>query len=82
MEYTINYHTGAGNEVIESDDLAEVMAEADKGAAYTQESITIEDESGKEVARRPWSPVLEGLEDCSDPIQFGDFGYYGDWYEL
>lgn len=81
MEYTINYHTGAGNETIESDDLEAVKAQADEGAAYTQQPITIEDENGKEVARRTWygTEISEG--DAEDPIEFGSSGFYGDWNE-
>ncbi len=78
--YKINYHTGAGDAEF-TGDIWGAMAEADSGAAYTQQPITIEDEDGNEVARRPWCGVLTGIEDCQNPIQFGDFGYYADWYE-
>lgn len=81
MEYTINYNTGAGNETIEAEDLEAVKSQADEGASYTQQSITIEDENGKEVARRDWNGVEFEEGDCDDPIQFGTFGFYGDWQE-
>lgn len=81
MEYTINYNTGAGNETIESEDLEAVKAQADEGAAYTQQPITIEDENGNEVARRSWNGVEFEEGDAEDPIRFGSSGFYGDWYE-
>jgi len=79
--YTINYHTGAGNREF-SGDLQDAMTEADSGAAYTQQPITIDDEVGDEVARRLWYGVLTGIKDCKNPIQFCDFGYYADWHEV
>jgi len=78
--YKINYHTGAGDTEFTGDILL-AMATADSGAVYTQQPITIEDEDGNEVARRQWYGVLTGIEDCQNPIQFGDFGYYADWIE-
>lgn len=78
-KYTIRYHTGAGDQEF-TGDLAGAMAEADAGAAYTQQPITIE-EGGTTVAKRPWYGVMTGFEDCQNPIQFGDFGYYADWQE-
>lgn len=80
MTYTINYHTGAGNFEFDGD-LSDAMNQADSDAAYTQQSITIEDEDGNEIARRPWCSMLTGIEDQQNPIRFGDFGYYADWYE-
>jgi hypothetical protein len=79
--YVINYHTGAGNKEVNGD-LQAAMAEADAGATYTQQPITIEDEDGTEIARRPWYGVTTGIEDCENPIQFGTFGFYADWYEV
>jgi hypothetical protein len=79
--YTINYHTGAGNLEIDSD-LQDAMSVADEGATYTQQPITIEDEDGNEVARREWYGVTTGIEDQQNPIQFGTYGFYADWYEL
>ena len=81
-KYFIKYHTGAGDEWIEGT-LQEAMKTADELAAYTQQSISIEDEAGNEVARRPWwgvkydPDVDEAAED--EVIQFGDYGYYGAW---
>ena len=78
MTYSINYNTGAGDEsgIATIDDAMDI---ADKGAAYTQQSIDIVDETGKEVMIRPWWGCLDGIEDASDPIVIGDLGYYGDW---
>lgn len=80
--YHICYHTGVGDDV--ADTLEKAMKIADEGAAYTQRDITIEDDDGNMVARRSWWGVEydETNEDmcCEDPICFGSFGYYGDWY--
>lgn len=81
MEYTINYHTGAGDEKIESDDLEAVKYRADHGASYTQQPITIEDEDGKELVQRDWNGIEISEGDADDPITFGTFGFYGDWRE-
>ena len=80
MKYYINYHTGAGNEWIEGT-LEEAMAAADRGAAYTQENITVEDESRSVVASRNWYGVDYASADVAEenPIRFGDYGYYADW---
>lgn len=77
MAYTINYHTGAGNFEVEGD-LDEAKTQADQGATYTQEPITIDDENGNAVARRSWWGVVPE-EDAEDIIQFGTFGHYGAW---
>ena len=81
MKYTINFNTGAGDKVVD-DNIYAAMDQADSGATYTQQPITIEDESGNEVARREWYGVSDGWEDENNPIRFGDFGFYADWYEL
>jgi len=84
MEYTINYNTGAGNETIETNDMMSLRAMADEGANYTQQPITIEgtfddDGSVNIICTRFWYNTLDGINDCDDPIQFGNFGFYGDW---
>jgi len=79
MEYTINYHTGAGNQTIKTDDIKAVLLAADTGAAYTQQPITINDADGAEIARREWCGTSDGEEETNDPIRFGSFGYYADW---
>lgn len=76
--YHINYHTGAGNFSIDGT-LEDAKRAADEGAAYTQQPIIIHDEDGNEVARRQWWGCREGIEECDDPISYGDFGFYGDW---
>lgn len=82
MKYHINYHTGAGNEYVEGS-LDEAKKIADDGAAYTQEPITIEDEYGEEVARRPWWGIEfrpdETEESREEVLCFGSFGHYGAW---
>jgi hypothetical protein len=77
MKYFINHNTGAGNEYI-SGTLQEAKEAADAGIRYTQKDVVIEND-GEEVARRVWTGGLEDIELFSNPIQFGDFGYYADW---
>ncbi len=87
-EYKIDYNTGAGNIYI-VDDLETAMLVADEGAAYTQQDIVIKivDDECPEcawdvVCRRYWYGTTDGIENESDPIQFGDFGFYADWQEI
>jgi len=76
--YKVNYHTGAGNFDFDGT-LEDAMTKANEGACYTQEDISINDASGKEVARRGWCGTTEFLEEQNNPIRFGAFGYYADW---
>lgn len=81
MTYTIDYNTGVTEDVAGT--LEEAMAVADDGAAYTQQPITITDEAGNTVARRPWCGLAYNpaeVEDSEDEIiGFGNYGYYGAW---
>ncbi len=77
MSYTINYHTGAGNFEVEGD-LDDAKTQADDGATYTQQPITIE-QDGNVIARRSWWGVEP--EEDGDIIRFGSYGYYGEWEE-
>jgi len=80
--YNVNFNTGAGNKN-EIETLQKAMEAADKGASYTQENITIENTTtGETIAMRKWYGCTEGIEDIDNPIQFGDFGFYGDWVVL
>ena len=83
--YMIRYNTGAGDEEI-TGTLATAKRIADDGAAYTQQDIVIEDESGDEVARRVWYGVELTEEDMTEDedqyITFGSFGYYAPWQEV
>ncbi len=78
MAYSINYNTGAGNED-DIETIDEAQAIADQGAAYTQQDIDLIDDATSETLTRKWCGCLDGLDECDDPIQFGSFGYYGDW---
>ena len=79
MKYYINYNTVAGDEWADTLEAAKELA--DDGAAYTQQPITIEDEDGNEITRRPWWGVAYDEDEAPEesPICFGDFGYFGDW---
>ena len=74
--YTLS--DGLWSENIEADTLEEAEQKADKCLSYTQRSMALM-ENGSVVARRPWYPTLEDIEDCENPVQYGSFGYYGDW---
>lgn len=81
MLYYIKYHTGAGDDTATTIETAKRIA--DEGAAYTQLDITIEDEYGNEITRRPWYGVEYNPDETEDTIDdiisFGKFGYYGAW---
>ena len=85
MTYFINYHTGAGDEWFEGT-LDEAKIKADAEAAFTQQNITIEDEDGNTISTRPWCGVSYDEDDldmwCEDPIVFGTFGFYSDWWDM
>lgn len=76
--YYIKYHTGAGDDIAETFDLA--LKTADEGAAYTQQNIDILDEEEKVVATRQWCGVAYADDESAEnPIEFGNFGFYDDW---
>lgn len=84
MKYSINGNTGAGNYTIIADDLETAQRSADEGACYTQQPVTIHDAETMEVIcyRRWWSTAYAPeIDDCINPIEFGSFGFYDDWYE-
>lgn len=80
MEFTIDYQNGI-REKEECADLEHAKNIADKRAGYTQQNIHIENEYGDIVARRTWYGCTTGIEEQTDPIKYGDFGFYGDWTE-
>ncbi len=55
---------------------AMLLAEAKIG--YNQHDMKII-ENDKQIAVRRWYGCLNGIEDCENPIQFGNYGFYGDW---
>lgn len=76
-KYYVNFGTGEGNE--EADTLDEAMELAVEGATYTQDPIIIA-EDGEEIARLPWYGV-KAEEDDIITVDFGDYGFYGEWQE-
>lgn len=79
MTYYINYNTIAPYKA-DAATLAGAAAEADSGAAYTQETYSILDESGRELAARHWYGTAPTDEDAeSGIITFGGYGYYSEW---
>ena len=81
--YYINYPTGDEPVLADAETLDQAMSEADEGAAYTQEPITIEYGNGNVLARRRWWCVGydpdEDTEKEDEIIDFGAFGFYGAW---
>jgi hypothetical protein len=75
--FTVNFNTGAGN--YKSDkDINDLKLQVNDELAYTQESVTIEDEDGNIMARLPWYGCAPTDEDIVT-AQFGSFGFYGEW---
>lgn len=77
---------GTMQEAYEASSLDEVKKYVDDNAAYTQESITICDEDGNEIARRQWwnnefDPDLYEDGEEADVITYGSYGYYDVWQE-
>lgn len=85
MLYFINYHTGVGDEWFEGT-LDEAKAQADAGAAFTQQRFTIDDEDGNTISTRHWCGVSYDEDDsdmwCESAIIFGTFGFYSDWWDM
>lgn len=79
-KYVINYHTGAGNIELTTDDLNEVKAQAKDGLNYTQQHVSIEDADGNIITQADWVGV-EPTEDDTPYVleQFGSYGYYQLW---
>lgn len=84
MKYYVEYNTGVPADEYAS--LSDACAAADAGAAYTQRDIDIYDESGLHVMTRRWCGVeydeLDETRYCEDPICFGSYGYYTDWFDM
>lgn len=57
------------------------MRVAEEGLTYTQQSVRIEGEDGEVIANLPWYGVAPEEDDVVT-CQFGDFGFYGEWYEI
>lgn len=75
----INYGTGAGNEYVEGT-LEDAKKTAEEGLSYTQEDVKIQTEDGEVVAVLKWYGV-KPEEDDIVTAQFGEYGFYGDWWE-
>lgn len=81
-KYVINYNTGAGNEVVEVNNLGEAKEIAKDGMRYTQMHVNIEDMEGNIVAISRWYGVNpEEVEDADVIEVFGDSGFYSGWEE-
>lgn len=77
MEYTINY--GLTSETMEFNCVRCAMDYADERAGNTEEPVEIHDCNNELVAKRAWCGCMDGIEDCENPIRFGNSGYYDDW---
>lgn len=72
---------GAWSAEIESERLDDVMQMADEAVDYTGANLVICDAQGNRLAERPWwgVPYDARIDPDERPIEFGGFGYYGDW---
>ena len=77
--FDIHYNTGAGDKYGFAT-LEEAMKEADEGACYTQQDITIL-KNDELVAMRVWYGTEEE-EGEENVISYGSFGHYADWVIL
>lgn len=74
-KYFIDYNTGAGND--EADTLEEAMKMVEEDVTYTGQDVSIY-RNGTLVANLPWWGVSAGDDDVVT-VDFGSFGYYGEW---
>lgn len=80
MKYYVKHNYLMDNDEFEGLPLEEVMSKADDKAAYTQQDIVIYDSNHNEVARRLWNGIAPSEEEEGmDIIQFGHYGYFGEW---
>ena len=91
MRYIVDFGTGVGNSSADSLDDAKVIAERD--ATYTQSSIYIidrnklpddydsDDYDKATVSQLPWCGV-QPEEDDEVLVDFGDYGFYGEWIDF
>lgn len=77
MDFVIDYNTGVKH-TIKAYDLDEAKEQAQEQLSYTQESVNIY-QNGELVATLPWYGVTPE-EDAVVTEQFGDYGFYGEWY--
>lgn len=76
MELVINYHTGIKDSVTVAN-LDEAKQIAADGIAYTQEKITIENESGEVLTESRWYGVAPDEDD--DVLERIGEGFYQAW---
>lgn len=79
-KFIVDYGTGIEN-VFEADFVEDILDDIDETITYTNNSVIVKDENGREVARRDFYSVAydENEDCCENPIDFGSFGFYDDW---
>lgn len=80
MTYLVNFGTGAGNETVNGT-IENAKRVAEDGLAYTQTDVKIQTQDGEDVAVLPWYGVAPEDDDVVT-ARFGDYGFYGEWYEM
>lgn len=82
-KYFINYHTGAGNQTVNVYDLDEAKEMAQEGIRYTQENVTIEDESENVIAITRWYGIRPESWEHEEGLVLEEIGggYYSMWEE-
>jgi hypothetical protein len=83
-KYYINHNTGAGNEIVEVQDLEEAQKIAQEAMRYTQKDVAIEDLEGNLICISRWIGVEAQEEDYESGYvleEFGKYGYFSMWEE-
>ncbi|MDL2236171.1 hypothetical protein LJC07_08585 [Christensenellaceae bacterium OttesenSCG-928-L17] len=78
--YTINYHTGEGNESFKT--IEECMENV--SPSYTQEPITIDNENGEPLYISRWYPCTYNPETSdAEPLAiYSGRGFFTNWEEV
>ena len=77
----IKIRVGEFEKSVDTADLEDAKNIADEEATYTQKNIEIY-VAGELVSVRKFWETSEGIKECENPIDFGEFGYYADWQEI
>jgi len=78
--FIVDYGTGVEN-IFNAEFIEDILDDIDETITYTNNSVIVKDENGREAARRNFNSVAydENEDCCENPIDFGSFGFYDDW---
>ena len=79
-KFIVDYGNGCEN-IFEADFVEDILDDIDNTITYTNNSVIVKDENGREAARRDFNSVAydENVNCCENPLVFGSFGFYDDW---